>query len=49
MNATVTLPRLWNPAEHQAAGMVPLGTYTQPTRIGAPVAVVARPRPETAA
>jgi hypothetical protein len=23
MNATATLPRLWNPAEHQAAGMVP--------------------------
>ena len=23
MNATVTLPRLWTPAEHQAAGMVP--------------------------
>ena len=23
MNATVALPRLWNPAEQQAAGMVP--------------------------
>ena len=23
MNATATLPRLWNPAEHQTAGTVP--------------------------